>query len=199
MELQDRLLQQLYTQVDIDDKVWKRIKTDALSKDERELAQTLVNFTSSYDKVCKKYHVKKKEIYNLNTIGFYPYIKVHTLATLRRQGFRCLLSVKDVDPTIRYLFLECLGSDEKLLNVCETIRDQNLQLFLISFVELNIDIESLELNSLALLRAFRNNNLRPLAEHLNAFANRLDRVGIKHNLPFYTLDNLPIIDLSKLS
>ena len=34
------------------------------------------------------------------------------LATLRRQGFRCLLSIKDVEPTIRYLFLECLGSDE---------------------------------------------------------------------------------------
>lgn len=199
LDLQDRLLQQLYGQVDIDDKVWKRTKTDALSKDERELAQTLVNFTSSYGKVCKKYHVENKEIYNLDTIGFYPYIKVHTLATLRRQGFRCLLSIKDVEPTIRYLFLECLGSDEKLLNVCEAIRDQNLQLFLISFVELNIDIESLEINSLALLRAFRNNNLRPLAEHLNAFVGRLDRVGIKHNLPFYTLDNLPIIDLSKLS
>ena len=199
LELQDRLLQQLYGQVDIDDDVWKRIKTDTLCKDERELAQTLVNYTSSYDKVCKKYHIEKKKTYNLDTIGFYPYIKVHTLAKLRQQGFRCLLSVKDVDPTIRYRFLECLGSDEKLLNVCETIRDQNLQLFLISFVELNIDIESLEINSLALLRAYRNNNLKPLAEHLNAFANRLDRVGIKHNLPFYTLDNLPIIDLSKLS
>ena len=195
LELQDRLLQQLYAQVDIDDNVWKRIKTDALGKDERELAQTLVNYISSYDKVCKKYYVKKKEIYNLNTIGFYPYIKVHTLATLRRQGFRCLLSIKDIEPTIRYRFLECLDSDEKLLNVCETIKDQNLQLFLISFVELNIDIESLETNSLALLRAYRNNNLKPLAEHLNAFANRLDRVGIKHNQPLYTADNLPAIKL----
>lgn len=199
LDLQERLLQQLYGQVDIDDKVWKRIKTDALSKDERELAQTLVNFTSSYNKVCKKYHVENKEIYNLDTIGFYPYIKVHTLATLRRQGFRCLLSIKDVDPTIRYRFLECLDSDEKLLNVCETIKDQNLQLFLISFVELNIDIESLELNTLALLRAYRNNNLKPLAEHLNAFVDRLNRYGIKHNLPFYTVDNLTGIDLNKES
>ena len=106
------------------------------------------------------------------------------------------MSIKDVESTIRYGFLECLGSDKKLLNVCEAIKDQDLQLFLISFVELNIDIESLELNSLALIKAYRNNYLTPLAEHINSFIGRLDRVGIKHNLPFYTLDNLPQIDLS---
>ena len=99
MELQDRLLQQLYVQVENDDDVWEYINTDVLGKDERELAQTLVNYTSSYEKVCKKYHVENKEIYNLDTIELYPYIKVHTLATLRRQGFRALLSIKDVYET----------------------------------------------------------------------------------------------------
>lgn len=142
---------------------------------------------------------RKKEIYNLDTIELYPYIKVRTLATLRRQGFRALLSIKDVEPIIRYKFLQCLDSDEKLLNVCEEVKNQDLQLFLISFVELNIDIESLEFNSLALLKAYRHNNLTPLAEHINAFVGRLNKAGIKNCLPFYTLENLPQIDLSEES
>ena len=197
LELQDRLLQQLYVQVENDDDIWEYINTDTLGKDERELAQALVNYTSSYDKVCKTYHVENKEINNLDTIELYPYIKVHTLAKLRQQGFRCLLSIKDIEPIIRDKFLECLDSDEKLLNVCEEVKNQDLQLFLISFVELNIDIESLEFNSLALLKAYRNNNLMPLAEHINAFVGRLNKAGIKNHLPFYTLETLPQIELSE--
>lgn len=34
-------------------------------------------------------------------------------------------------------------------------------------------------------------------EHINAFVDRLNKVGIKNHLPLYTLDDLPLIDLSK--
>jgi len=84
-----------------------------------------------------------------------------------------------------------------LLNVCEEIKDQDIQLFLISFVEQNIDIESLEIKSLSLLKAYRNDHLMPLVEHINAFVNRLNKAGIKNHLPYYTLGLLPPIDLSK--
>ena len=67
---------------------------------------------------------------------------------------------------------------------------QDIQLFLISFVELNIDIESLEITSLAMLEAYRNNNLMPIAEHINAFIGRLNKAGIKHHQPYYALENL---------
>ena len=88
-------------------------------------------------------------------------------------------------------------NDEKLLNVCEEVKDQDTQLFLISFVELNIDIESLEINSLALLKAYRNHNLMPLAEHFNAFVDRLNKAGIKNHLQYFTSGYLLPIDLSK--
>ena len=197
IELQDRLLYQLYAQVNSDDDVWEQINTDVLDKDESELAQCIVNLTSSYNTICKKYNVEAKYIYDLDTLGLYPYIKVSDLALLRRQGFRALLSIKDVAPIIKHKFLHCLDSDEKLLNVCEEIKDQDIQLFLISFVELNIDIESLEINSLSLLKAYRNDHLMPLVEHINAFVNRLNKTGIKNHLPYYTLGLLPPIDLSK--
>lgn len=200
---QDCLLQELYDPITSDTQLYNAIieadDTDLLGRDENELLQCIVNLTSSYAAICKKYGISPHEIYTLETLCLYPYIKVSDLALLRRQGFRALLSIKDVDSVIQEKYLNSLDSDEKLLNVCEEIKDQDIQLFLISFVELNIDIESLEITSLALLKAYRKNNLLPLSEHLNAFIGRLNRVGIKHNLPFYTLDNLPIIDLNKES
>ena len=180
---QDRLLQQLYARVTNDTVLCDAIKevdvADLLGQDERELVQCLVNLTSSYDKICKRNGIKPQDFFSLETLGMYPYIKVSDLALLRKQGFRALLSVKDVDSSIRDKFMECLDSDEQLLNVCEEVKDQDIQLFLISFVELNIDIESLEINSLALLKAYRNNNLTPLVEHINAFVDRQNKAGIK--------------------
>lgn len=198
---QDMLLQQLYAPIIGNKQLYEAIieadDTDLLEKDESELAQCIVNLTSSYDTICKKYGIKPHEIFTLDSLGLYPYIKVSDLALLRKQGFRALLSIREVDTAIQEKFLYCLDSDEKLLNVCEEIKDQDTQLFLISFVELNIDIESLEINSLALLKAYRNHNLMPLAEHLNAFVDRLNKAGIKNHLPYFTSEHLPLIDLSK--
>lgn len=193
---QESLLEQLFAPISNEDSLWEYINTDMLSKDESELAQSLVNLTSSYDKICQKYFVERKDIYTLESLDLYPYIKIPSLVELRRQAFRCLLSIKDLDTKIRDKYLNCLESDESLLDVCEEVNDQDIQLFLISFVELNIDIESLEITSLSLLRAYRDNNLQPLVEHLNAFVERLNKEGIKHHLPYYTLGNLPPIDLS---
>ena len=192
---QDMLLQQLYAPFKIYDVTNEDIDAEMLGKDESELAQCLVNLTESYDTICQLYHVPKKEIFNLQTLKLFPYIKVKDLALLRQQGFRCLLSVKDIDPAINDNYLNNLSDDKALLDVCENIRDQDLQLFLISFVELNIDLDALEIDSLQLLRAYRSNNLAALADHLNAFAKRLTKYGFKHELPIFTTENIPQIDM----
>jgi hypothetical protein len=189
------LLQQLYAPFEKFDMVNGDVDTELLGKDESELAQCIVNLTESYDTICQLYHVPKKEIFNLQTLKLFPYIKVKDLALLRQQGFRCLLSVKDIDPAISKDYLHNLSDDKALLDVCENIRDQDLQLFLISFVELNIDLDALEIDSLQLLRAYRSNNLAALADHLNAFAKRLTKHGIKHELPIFTTENIPQIDM----
>jgi hypothetical protein len=194
---QESLLAQLFAPISNEDSLWEYIDTNMLSKDESELVQCLVNLNYSYDKICQKYDVERKELYTMESLDLYPYIKIPSLVELRKQAFRCVLSIKDVDSNIRDKYLDCLDSDEKLLNVCETIKDQDIQLFLISFVELNIDIESLELTSLSLLRAYRNNNLQPLVEHLNNYVDRLKKAGVKNYLPYYTLELLPRIDLSE--
>jgi hypothetical protein len=128
-------------------------------------------------------------------LRLFPYVKVKDLALLRQQGFRCLLSVKDIDPAINDNYLNNLSDNKALLDVCENTRDQDLQLFLISFVELNIDLDALEIDSLQLLRAYRSNNLAPIADYLNVVVKRLTEYGIKHSLPTYTTENLPPINL----
>lgn len=197
---QDSLLQELYDPITSDTQLYDAIieadDTDLLGRDENELLQCIVNLTSSYEAICKKYGISHYEIYTLETLCLYPYIKISDLALLRRQGFRALLSIKNVDSAIQEKFLNCLDSDEKLLNVCEEIKDQDIQLFLISFVELNIDIESLEITSFRLLKSYRNNNIEPLVEHLNDFVNRLEKCNIQHDLPVFTTSNLPPLDLS---
>lgn len=196
VQSQERLMAQLFAPISREDNIWEYIDTDMLSKDEGELAQCLVNLTDSYEKICRRYDVERKELHTLESLDLYPYIKIPSLVELRRQAFRCLLSIKDTDPNIR-MYLACLDSDEKLLKVCEMIKDQDIQLFLISFVELNIDIETLELTSLNLLKAYRNNNLQPLADHLNEYTRRLKKAGIRHLLPYYTIPLIPPIDLSE--
>lgn len=197
---QDRLLEKLYAPITTNTQLYKTIielnDTDLMGKDESELAQCIVNLTSSYGIICKKNRISPCEIYTLDTLSFYPYIKIADLALLRKQGFRALLSIKDVDPIIQNKFLNSLDGDEMLLNVCEEIKDQDVQLFLISFVELNIDIESLEIMSFNLLKSYRNNNVEPLVEHLNDFVHRLETCNIQHDLPVFTTQNLPPLDFS---
>ena len=195
LKSQDMLLQQLYTPFEEIDMVNEDVDTELLGKDESELAQCLVNLTESYDIICHRYHISKKDIFTLDTLSFFPYIKVKDLALLRQQGFRCLLSIKDITPAISDNFLNNLSDDKALLDVCENIKDQDLQLFLISFVELNIDLDALEIDSLQLLRAYRSNNLAPLVDYLNAVMKRLTESGIKHYFPTFTTQNLPQIDL----
>ena len=195
LDSQDMLLQQIYAPFEKFDMVNGDVDTELLGKDESELAQCIVNLTESYDIICQHYHISKKDIFTLETLRLFPYIKVKDLALLRQQGFRCLLSVKDIDPVINDNYLNNLSDDKALLDVCEKIKDQDLQLFLISFVELNIDLDALEIDSLQLLRAYRSNNLAALADHLNAFAKRLTKHGFKHELPTFSTENLPLIDM----
>ena len=195
LKSQDMLLQQLYAPFQKYDVTNEEIDAEMLGKDESELAQCLVNLTESYDTICQLYHVPKKEIFTLQTLKRFPYIKVKDLALLRQQGFRCLLSVKDIDPAISKDYIHNLSDDKVLLDVCEKIKDQDLQLFLISFVELNIDLDALEIDSLRLLRAYRSNNLAPIADYLNVVVKRLTENGIKHYFPTYSTENLPRIKM----
>lgn len=191
----DSLMSQLYAPITQDKVLFKRINEtedyNLLGKEAYDLLQCIVNLNAAYDAVCIRYKIKKKELTTIESMDIFPYIKASYLPLLRKQGLRCLLSVKDVDPRINDKYLNCLESDEQLLNVCEEIsNDEDLQLLLITYVELNIDIECLTFDYRSLMNAYRNKDPQPLAAHLNEFADRLSKAGIDHQLPEFTPENL---------
>ena len=192
---QESVLSQLYAPFSKSKRILKHFTEDILSEDESSLVFCIGNLITSYNDICEHYKVERQELSPLEPSEQYPYLSVSALVRIRKQALKCLLSIKDIDPIIRDQFLNELDNDKNLLDISEKIKNQGIQLFIISFVELNIDIEAWEIITLSLLRAFRNGNLTRLAEHLNASVKRLTDAGIKHRFPTYTADNLPPIKL----
>ncbi len=198
VDLQESLLEQLYAPVTQNIELVKQLyKADPgnLPDITRELIQCIVNFKSSYDKVCKKYKIKKKEMPSLDTMKIFPYFTISTLIQLRKDEFRRILSVKDVDERINDEFLANLDDDQKLVNICEKLNDENLQLMLISFVELNVDIQAVEIPYMKILRSYLDGDMDCLVRHYNelAFVTRL--AGCDPPLQDITEDTLPPINL----
>lgn len=194
----DRFLEQLYTPITQNKKlvraIQKRWNDDCLRYEERELLQAVVNLTHSYNEVCGKYGVEKSVFTDLASLDFIPYIKMSLLDLIGKQALGCLISIKDVSPFMD-VYYRNLENDERLLDICEEIKDQDLQMFLISFIEVNLDITYLEVIYKPLLKAFKNDQMDELANHLNDFANRLTNAGIEHDLPEFMEENLPPIEL----
>ena len=197
--LVESLLSQLFAPITQDTDLYQRIidsdNGDLLNSNVGEILQCLVNFTHAYNNICKKYKVDKKEINSITATDMFPYLNVPLMSLLRRQAFRCVLSIKDLGPYMNN-YLEHLDSDDYLLNICETVHDEDIQLFLISYIELNIDINIQQTDYLSLLRSFWNHDLDVLANYLNEFAKKLTDSDIEHQLSEFMPDTLPPIELT---
>lgn len=198
VEPMESLLSQLYAPITQDTDLYQRSIDsdigDLLDSNIGEIVQVLFNFTQAYENICKKYEVDKKEINSLTETDVFPYVNVPLMSLLRRQAFRCVLSIKDLGPYMK-TYLEHLDNNEYLLNICEIIRDEDIQMLLISYIELNLDINNQQADYLSLLRSFRSHDLYALAKHLNEFAKRLTDADIEHQLPEFTSETLPHIKL----
>lgn len=196
----ESLLAQLYVPITQDTDLYQRIidsdNGDLLDSNVGEILQVLVNFTHAYDNICNKYEVDKKEINSITATDMFPYLNVPLMSLLRRQAFRCVLSIKDLGSYMKD-YLEHLDNDGYLLNISETVvRDGDIQMLLISYIELNIDIDNQQADYLSLLRSFRNHDLDALAKRLNEFLTKLTDSDIEHQLSEFTPDTLPPIELS---
>lgn len=202
LKSQDKLFSQLYAPITANASLSETVKNSNserfLGIDEKDFAQCLINITTFYTKVCRKHKIKPKELVAFNYLDLFPYIKPSTLASFRRQGLTWLLSVKDVDPVIEERFLNNLEDDSELLNICEEIRDKDLQYFLVLFVEFNVNINALELVSLNLLRMYWNDNMGKLALRLNHFLKQIKDAGFQHDMPYFVPQTLPPIDISSI-
>ena len=195
----EHFLQQFYAPV-IQDSAFSQIPKEAdlttlLSDDEKELLHCADKLGYMYDSLCAAHSINRQELQRTLDLISIPYIPVPNLILLRRQAFRCLLSLQQIDPASFGTYLSERTNDMRLLEICERVLERDLQAFLIFFVELNVDINLVEEQYHKLLTAFRENRLDQLARHLNDYASRLTAIGIDHQLPTFTRESIATIEL----
>ena len=131
-----------------------------LKAEESELAQAFINYKSSIDKLCKSENVAPLD-WDFNIDYLYPNYKPsvgHLLTGDLVAGWNMLCS----------LFPDDVGkfnvsaSDEEFLNFAETLRNQDLQLAVISYVEILIDMEGCELSYQAKLLKYQEKYVKRL-------------------------------------
>lgn len=131
-----------------------------LKSEESELAQAFINYRSSIDKICRAQNVQPVN-WNFEIDYLYPNYKPsigHLLVEDLIEGWNLL----------RQIFPDTIGrfrvssSDEEFLNFAETLRNQDLQLAVISYVEILIDMESCELTYQAKLLKYQEKHIKRL-------------------------------------
>ena len=115
-----------------------------LGNDELELAQAYANFTDSVTAISVMYDIA------LPTFGFNPEMlvpnyKPSTGRKIVSDASLCWDVMFQAFPE-RLSTLNPLSTDEEFLNFAEGLTDQNLQLAIISYVEILIDIENCEIS-----------------------------------------------------
>lgn len=197
MDMLERFLSQLYAPFTQDPELAQAIRlsdeSNLIEYDVNELVNCMQNCSKMYENVCKRHcNVVKKEPPSSHGQSLFPRIPLSTLQQWRRQVFQCMLSVRDVEPGVMERFLMSLASTQELLDVCERVRDGQLQTFLIYFVEMNIDICAVEKQYQNLFMLYRENRLDLLCDHLNYFVQKLTDANIPHQLSTFTPDDIHI-------
>lgn len=193
IDLQDEVLRQLYAPISQNRALLKNINesrdVNLLGNEVGEILQCIANYTDAYYKISRKYKIKKQKLSNIESLELFPYLKASLLPKIRMEALRGLLSLREIDSHIDD-YLNCLDCDEDLLNASEKIENRDIQMYLISFVELNLDIEALESIYRSLQLSYQQKDYQPLAEYMNNFTSRLSRQGIEHDLPEFTAEIL---------
>lgn len=196
---QELLLRQLFAHVTKDQPLLSRIKRaeaeDILQEDECTMLVGLNNLNEYYSPLCDTYKVEQQKIFSAPTMTTVPFIHPIVLPRLRRQNFKCLFSLRNVEKETMDVFFKHLSDVDFLLDHASKFFDFDLQMFLIEFVGLNIEISNIQYNQHRLLERYEEHDLDALADYLNDFICRLDKACIPHHLPTYTAANLPEISL----
>ena len=131
-----------------------------LKSEESELAQAFINYSNSINKICAAQNVESVD-WTFDIDYLYPNYKPsvgHLLANDLVTGWNVL----------RKIFPESVGkfrvtsSDEEFLNFAETLRNQDLQLAVISYVEILIDMESCEISYQAKVLKYQEKHIKRL-------------------------------------
>ena len=129
-----------------------------LGSEESELAQAYVNFQASVQKLCKAN--LKRDFDNVFEIeSLYPNYKPSLGKLISADLINGWGVLSEIFPTDVGRF-PVTSTDEEFLNFAETLKNQDLQLAIISYVEILIDMESCELTYMAKLAKYQEKHIK---------------------------------------
>lgn len=129
-----------------------------LGSEESELAQAFINYKSSVDKLSQDY--LNSRFYTEFIIDYlYPNYKPSIGELLANDLVKGWLILSRIFPKEVGSF-PTTSTDEEFLNFAETLKNQDLQLAVISYVEILIDMESCELSYQAKLAQYQEKHIK---------------------------------------
>ena len=157
-----------------------------------DFGEFLTSFISVYDKLCAQNPFLRKE--NIDTYQFGDMVPVCTSRKIQRylmQSMKALISVRSLYKDNWNEIVANFASWNKLLDVAEKITDEDLQLLLLEYVEMQIEAERIfqYTEKLDFLRCDKDK--AGIAAELNNYVKRLEENGIPHGFSTFTEDNLP--------
>lgn len=129
-----------------------------LGSDESELAQAYVNYQSSVQKLCQT-HLNRDFECSFEIDDLYPNYKPSLGAFISKDLINGWLILSEIFPDNVASF-PVSSTDEEFLNFAEKLQNQDLQLAVISYVEILIDMESCELTYLAKLAKYQEKHIK---------------------------------------
>ena len=131
-----------------------------LGSDESELAQAFVNFSSSINNLSKA-KLQKEFIPNFKIEILYPNYKPSSGLILSDDMVNGWLLLCKMYPQDVGTF-PLKSTDEQFLNFAEKLSNQDLQLAVISYVEIMIDLEACELSYMAKLLRYQEKHIKKI-------------------------------------
>ena len=129
-----------------------------LGSEESELAQAFINYKTSVDKLAKE-HLNDRFYTEFSIDFLYPNYKPSVGELLSDDLVKGWLVLSQIFPQEVGAF-PTSSTDEEFLNFAETLKNQDLQLAVISYVEILIDMESCELTYRAKLAQYQEKHIK---------------------------------------
>lgn len=129
-----------------------------LGSEESELAQAYINYQSSIQKLCQTFLNRDFEsLFSIDDL--YPNYKPSLGVFISKDLVNGWKIISEIFPEDVGRF-PVSSTDEEFLNFAETLKNQDLQLAVISYVEILIDMESSELTYMAKLAKYQEKHIK---------------------------------------
>ena len=142
------------------DDIKKQEEMPQLSMEESELAQALINFGNSVDNVLKSLNKGNFE-FGFDISEMYPNYKPRRGKIISSELARGWALLSNLYPDSVGKF-DIHSTDEEFLNFAEKINNQDLQLAIISYVEIIIDTESCEISYKMKLAKYQEQHIKKI-------------------------------------